>query len=145
MVDSVTCPNCGQDPRCTARPPMRRACHSCNATLPDDRLAGSVDVAVGESDGPTETVLLEAQRIVFGARQGTYGHPRDDFARIAVLWASYLAAKYGGSATVEPEDVSAMMILLKMARLMETPTHRDSIVDIAGYAETMARVVGVDA
>jgi hypothetical protein len=37
-----------------------------------------------------------------------------------------------------------MMILLKMARLMETPNHRDSYVDMAGYAATGARVVGID-
>jgi len=38
-----------------------------------------------------------------------------------------------------------MMVLLKMARLMQTPDHRDSYVDMAGYAATGARVNGVDA
>jgi hypothetical protein len=42
-------------------------------------------------------------------------------------------------------DVAYMMVLLKMARLMQTPGHRDSLVDMAGYAATAARVAGVDA
>jgi hypothetical protein len=41
--------------------------------------------------------------------------------------------------------VAQMMVLLKMARLMQTPDHRDSVVDMAGYTATYARVVGVDA
>lgn len=95
------------------------------------------------------TILQEAQAAVFGARQGTYGHPRDDFARTAQLWDAYLEAKYNtpeadDGFTVDGQDVACMMVLLKMARLMNTPDHRDSIVDMAGYAETLARVVGVD-
>jgi hypothetical protein len=85
---------------------------------------------------------------VFGARQGTYGHPRADFQRTAALWQAYLSTKSPASSPeggfLTPEDVAYMMILLKMARLMETPNHRDSIVDIAGYAQTAARVVGID-
>lgn len=100
----------------------------------------------GEQATPTPTILQEAQAVVFGPRQGAYGHPRDDFERIAILWDAYLDAKYSGldTFTIVREDVSDMMILLKLARLMETPDHRDSIVDIAGYAETHARVVGLD-
>ena len=47
-------------------------------------------------------------------------------------------------APLDATDVAHMMVLLKMARLVETPQHRDSWVDMAGYAATGARVNGVD-
>lgn len=81
---------------------------------------------------------------MYGPRQASYGHPRENFRRTAALWNGYLAAR-GFVALIKPEDVAQMMVLLKMARLMQTPDHRDSIVDMAGYAATLARVTGVDA
>ena len=94
------------------------------------------------------SVLLEAQEAVFGERAKTYGHPKENFKRIADLWNAYFVAQYPGfgppAPVLEPVDVAQMMILMKMARLVETPNHRDSWVDIAGYAETGARVLGLD-
>lgn len=89
------------------------------------------------------SILEEAQAAVYGAREKDYGHPRDDFARIADLWTAYLrqAETTDGITSVQ---VAHMMVLLKLARLIETPAHRDSWVDIAGYAQTGARVMGLD-
>lgn len=120
-------------------------------TLSPEEVVRLLGTATDAPDDGT-SILQEAQRVVFGARQGVYGHPRDDFAKIALLWTSYCDAKTQGSSPrlgrivvpFTPQDVAYMMILLKMARLMESPDHRDSIVDIAGYAETAARVVGLD-
>lgn len=82
---------------------------------------------------------------MYGPRQNDYGHPRANFERTARLWNGYLFALRGGDAPLlKPEDVAHMMVLLKMARLMQTPAHRDSWVDIAGYAAAGARSVGVD-
>lgn len=100
-------------------------------------------MARSKSEQKSNTVLEEALSIVFGAREKAYGHPRDDFARIASLWNGYMGGKFGVT-PFTATDVPHMMVLLKMARLMETPDHRDSIVDIAGYAATAARVVGLD-
>jgi hypothetical protein len=82
---------------------------------------------------------------VYGPRQAAYGHPRDNFQRTADLWNGYLLATGRSSDAIGPADVAQMMVLLKMARLMQTPDHRDSVVDMAGYTATYARVVGVDA
>lgn len=90
------------------------------------------------------TILQEAQEAVFTARQKGYGHPAVNFQRTADLWNGYMGAT-DRQVELTPSDVAHMMILLKMARLVETPNHRDSIVDMAGYAETLARVQGVDA
>lgn len=77
-----------------------------------------------------ETVLQEAQRIVYGKRQQDYGHPRTDFTRTAKIWGAILGAD------VTPEEVALCMVGLKVSRLVNTPHHHDSIVDIAGYAGT---------
>ena len=91
-----------------------------------------------------DNVLQEASKLVYdGQRQKDYGHPKVNFARIANLWNGYFKAK-GFDVELNPEDTSDMMLLLKMARLMETPLHRDSYVDMAGYVATRARCAGVD-
>ena len=89
-----------------------------------------------------KTILQEAQELVFGPRQAIYGHPMDDFGRTARLWTAYLGPR--APAGVTAADVALMMCLLKMARLMESPDHRDSVTDLAGYAATYARVMRID-
>lgn len=76
-------------------------------------------------------------------RQKNYGPPTRNFEVIASLWNAYLLAKYdfgGDWSMLSPADVAAMMRLVKEARLIETPNHRDSYVDIAGYAACGAEV-----
>jgi hypothetical protein len=92
----------------------------------------------------SENILQEASKDVYGPRQAAYGHPRENFERTARLWNGYLFAKGSTDLLLAPEDVAHMMVLLKMARLIQTPDHRDSWVDIAGYAAAGARSVGVD-
>jgi Domain of unknown function (DUF6378) len=75
-------------------------------------------------------LLDTAKAQVTGQRQQDYGSPEDNFGRIAALWNVYL----NGKTVISPHDVSALMILLKVARLMATPEHKNSWVDIAGYA-----------
>jgi len=88
---------------------------------------------------PGETVLAEAIRITDGARQSDYGHPRDDFARTALMWTGILAGKLREGAEVTAEDVPLCMIAVKLAR--QSHRHkRDNLVDIAGYARTAAMV-----
>jgi Domain of unknown function (DUF6378) len=71
-----------------------------------------------------------AKKLVHGPRQGSYGHPFDDFSRTASMWAGYLGVN------IKPEDVALMMIMVKISRLHNSPDHKDSLDDIAGYTET---------
>lgn len=72
-------------------------------------------------------ILQEAQALVGGDRNKAYGHPSEDFDRIARFWSNYLAFP------IEPRDVGMMLILMKVAR--ERYAHkRDNLTDIAGYA-----------
>ena len=91
-----------------------------------------------------EIVLDAAKQCVVNDRQKNYGTPESNFETIAAYWNTYLksigfnlatSAKvgdyiYGLSAT----DVAVMMSLMKHSRLATSPNHRDSWIDIAGYA-----------
>lgn len=78
-----------------------------------------------------EPITAEAQRLTTRDRRDVYGHPFEDFSRIAQQWQAVLGC------TVTPEQVALCMIQLKIGRLCESPHHRDSIVDIAGYANCL--------
>lgn len=82
----------------------------------------------------TPTILDEAAALIDGDRADTYGDPRDNLARTAEMWTGYLGVG------ITPADVAHMMILLKVSRAKTTPGHRDSLVDIAGYAALAERV-----
>lgn len=85
----------------------------------------------------SESILEEAQRIVNGPRAKDYGPARENHQRIADLWNAYLNVR---TELVAPEDVAVMMILLKIARFMENGYHRDTVVDIAGYAGVLEKM-----
>ena len=89
-----------------------------------------------------ENVLEEAGRIIYGDREKTYGSPSKNLQVIADMWTAYLNGATDnllGGRSFEAKDVAIMMILLKTARLANTPGHRDSIVDICGYAALIER------
>jgi hypothetical protein len=83
------------------------------------------------------SVLKEAHKIIYGDREKTYGHPAKNLNTIAVMWGSYLNAK--PTELITPKDVAAMMMLVKVARFANDPTHRDNLVDICGYAALIER------
>ena len=88
-----------------------------------------------------ESILDEAKRITSGDRRHDYGHPSENFKRIADLWNAYLGVRKDPSAPVSPEDVAWMMVLLKIARDVNTP-HRDSLVDSLGYVRCLSMMRG---
>lgn len=104
-------------------------------------------VALGLEEAPAKpSILEEAQSIVNGPRRASYGHPSINFERIALLWNAYIDAKCvdGGDATLTAQDVTQMMIHLKQCRLIQNAQDRDGHVDIAGYAQCSALIVGID-
>lgn len=82
------------------------------------------------------TILDEAAGLVDGDRGKHYGHPFDDFTRVSAA-----AKALGVDPRSGPRHHALYMILVKIARLVETPTHRDSLVDLAGYARTYEKVL----
>ena len=83
-----------------------------------------------------ESILDKAKRITSGDRQKDYGHPKENFKRIADLWNAYLKnRKESGEITVE--DIAWMMVLLKIARDQNKPTF-DNLLDSIGYVKVLA-------
>jgi len=81
------------------------------------------------------TVLQEAESLINGDRAATYGDAKESFNRIAGMWSAYLGTEVTGL------DVTNMMILLKVSRT-KGGYHRDSYVDIGGYAGLGERIDG---
>jgi hypothetical protein len=93
----------------------------------------------------TGSILDQAKAIIYGDREKTYGHPAKNLNTIAQLWNTYfdsISAKDKNVSVqyVNAQDVAVMMILLKVARLANTPGHEDTLVDICGYAALIERV-----
>jgi hypothetical protein len=65
-------------------------------------------------DVGSETVLEEAQRLVYGARQKNYGHPRDDFDCAIKIFNAYIKKKYDLTVPFDATDVPMFMIAVKM-------------------------------
>lgn len=80
-----------------------------------------------------QTVLQEAEAIVNGKRADDYGDCLASFSRIAQLWSAILGIE------IAPDEVALCMIGLKISRATNG-FHRDSIVDIAGYAACLEKI-----
>lgn len=83
---------------------------------------------------PRQSLLREAYDITSSDRNSAYGNPEDNFANIAAYWNNYCQQRFKVALDITPQDVAHFMILMKMARLATNTSHRDSLVDIAGYA-----------
>ena len=89
-------------------------------------------------------ILELAEKCVCGQREEDYGTPEDSFGLIAELWTPVIKScvTEGADVCVQPETVALMMALLKVARLIKSPEHLDSWVDLAGYAACGGEIAG---
>lgn len=92
------------------------------------------------SKQPHQNILDEAKQIIYGDREKIYGHPAKNLETIAGFWQQYIKAKFKTHLQLTPADVCAMMRFVKESRLINTPNHRDSLVDIAGYTALQDRL-----
>jgi hypothetical protein len=79
-----------------------------------------------------KSLLATADDLINVARREDYGTAYSNFSHIAMIWSALLAKKLNQPVTAQ--EVSLLMIGLKSARLMNSPDHTDSWIDIAGYA-----------
>jgi len=89
---------------------------------------------------PNDSILDKAHDVIYGDREKTYGSPDQNLQLIADFWNSYLARKDNGQTLLTPYDICHMMALLKIARLRHSLTHKDSLIDLCGYAALVERV-----
>jgi hypothetical protein len=81
----------------------------------------------------SDIVLDTAKELTRGDRNAAYGPPNQDFEKTAAMWSGYLRFKLKDGIVLQPKDVAALMIMLKLSRA-EHATKLDNWVDAAGYA-----------
>ncbi len=80
------------------------------------------------------TAILDHAGGVIADRRTTYGDPAKSMAIVAARWSITLGH------AVTPAEVMLCMLDLKLTRLAHDPTHRDSVVDVIGYAALLPEV-----
>ena len=92
-----------------------------------DTKKGNAMATSAEDPKRYSTIINEALATV-QERGATYADPATNHFRIAQLWSAYLER------AIEPSEVAMCMALVKIARLMESPQHDDSYIDLVAYA-----------
>ena len=85
-----------------------------------------------------DLVLSAALSLVNGDRAKDYGDAFEMHRRIASGWTEILGVE------VKPHEVALCMAWLKISRLVETPDHYDSFVDLAAYAALAGEIQSRD-
>lgn len=98
-----------------------------------ERLAVLID-----NEQPGQSEMLEANSLVNGDRQASYGPPRNSYEALAKMLSGLLARKLKSDLT--PEDVALVMLLLKVQRESYKPK-RDNRVDMHGYLLVLAHII----
>ena len=73
-------------------------------------------------------ILDTAEKMINGPRAKDYGDAHENHQRIAMLWSVLLNKE------ITVAQVYQCMIAVKLSRLIETPEHEDSWLDICGYS-----------
>jgi len=81
-----------------------------------------------------ETILQEAQRLIYGERQSEYGPGHVEMAQVAQMWSVIIGAPVSGY------QAALCMCALKLVRARNNHK-RDSLVDGAGYLGLAQRVI----
>ena len=90
----------------------------------------------------SRAVIDEALRLIDGDRARDYGNASKNMAHIAERWNQLLGLDQQLTIRpIQPWQVCAMLMDLKMARLCQSYKH-DTAVDIIGYAALMADIIG---
>ena len=72
-------------------------------------------------------ILEKAEKMINGPRAKDYGDAHENHERIAKMWSVLLERE------VTVAQAYQCMIAVKLSRLIETPDHEDSWLDICGY------------
>ena len=89
------------------------------------------------NDTPPSPLELfdKAIQTVTQERGEDYGPPAKSFRRITMMQRQLINCRD------EAVRHALNMIIVKIVRLAETPDHMDSVIDIAGYARTIAMIL----
>lgn len=84
-------------------------------------------------DGMDKVGILEHMVEKLDDRGGDYGSARINHSRASEFIEVYLRSLGWDGPELSPSQSMVMMMLIKIARLSETPGHLDSMADIIGY------------
>jgi hypothetical protein len=82
---------------------------------------------------PRAKALREAEKLVTGDRNKSYGSPVQNFQNTADLWNTQFRHMLKDDAEFTAAHVAQAMVLLKMARMI-AGKKRDNWIDVIGYA-----------
>tara|TARA_R110000744_G_scaffold38327_1_gene87800 strand:+ start:576 stop:863 length:288 start_codon:yes stop_codon:yes gene_type:complete len=82
-----------------------------------------------------KNTLVKASALITGERASEYGDAYENHERIAKIWSVLLTKD------ITVEQVYQCMIAVKLSRLIETPNHEDSYVDICGYSALASEAI----
>ena len=101
------------------------------------RFYSGENIAAGRGEAFDRIYLEEAAGLIGGDRRRDYGTASENFDRIARYWNQWLEKKL--RAPLDARDVGILMVLLKLAREMNTPK-RDNLVDAVGYLGCLGQI-----
>lgn len=78
-----------------------------------------------------EKLIEQAYTVVTGERQQAYGSPKDNLTVTAAIWSAQLSRIL--TRPITPGEVAQLMVGLKLARLVQSPDHVDSWLDVIGW------------
>lgn len=108
---------------------MAIRCSSCGA-MPSEKHGPNCIYRPAPLDGIIATLAN---------RQSTYGPPAINFQRIADLLNVVFLDKLEEPFTAV--DVGYISLYIKLGRLMQTPSHRDSLHDLKGYVACIEEIL----
>lgn len=76
-----------------------------------------------------------AEELVATKREAKYGHPKDNYRRIAHIWSAVLGIE------VTPTQAVLCELGVKFSRLIQSPDDEDTQVDIHGYVKVLQRLL----
>ena len=85
-----------------------------------------------------DDILKNDMKLINGKRSKDYGDAHENHQRIADLWSVVFGFK------VLVWQVYLCLILVKVARLINSPKHLDSMIDIPGYAALLGETIEKD-
>jgi hypothetical protein len=82
---------------------------------------------------------------VLSDRNKSYGNPEDNFKNTADIWNVHLRGRglLAPGKELDTRDVAALMVGLKLARLVTSPEKLDTWIDIIGYGACGAECASI--